>query len=82
MRIPEKQPAGKVSDMSYCVHCGVKLADGAASCPLCGTPVLDPNRATAKAGASAMPMFSERDEDRTAKRINPRFVAKIGRAHV
>ena len=63
--------------MSYCVHCGVKLTDGAASCPLCGTPVIDPNRTAAKAGGTAVPMFSERDEDRTAKRINPRFVASM-----
>jgi hypothetical protein len=28
--------------MSYCVHCGVKLGDGAESCPLCGTPVWRP----------------------------------------
>lgn len=29
--------------MSYCVHCGVELEKGTASCPLCGTPVLDPH---------------------------------------
>ncbi len=28
----------------YCVKCGVKLQDGMESCPLCGTPVWDPNR--------------------------------------
>ena len=28
--------------MSYCVHCGVKLAQGEARCPLCRTPVYDP----------------------------------------
>lgn len=28
--------------MSYCVHCGVKLADYHERCPLCNTPVLDP----------------------------------------
>jgi hypothetical protein len=26
----------------YCVQCGVKLADGEESCPLCGTPVMSP----------------------------------------
>lgn len=30
--------------MSYCVHCGVELDDAARRCPLCHTPVLDPNR--------------------------------------
>ena len=28
--------------MSYCVHCGVKLAPSEARCPLCQTPVVDP----------------------------------------
>ena len=28
--------------MSYCVHCGVELADCEPKCPLCGTEVLDP----------------------------------------
>lgn len=31
--------------MSYCVHCGVELAPSEKACPLCATPVLDPNRA-------------------------------------
>lgn len=31
----------------YCVRCGVKLQDGAAECPLCGTPVLLPQEETA-----------------------------------
>ena len=26
----------------YCVRCGVRLEDGVKSCPLCGTPVWDP----------------------------------------
>ncbi len=29
--------------MSYCVHCGVKLADYHETCPLCHTKVLNPN---------------------------------------
>ena len=29
--------------MSYCVHCGVKLASYETVCPLCGTPVNDPS---------------------------------------
>ena len=29
--------------MAYCVHCGVKLGDAESCCPLCGTPVVDPN---------------------------------------
>ena len=27
----------------YCVKCGVKLQDGVSRCPLCGTPVWDPD---------------------------------------
>ena len=30
--------------MSYCVNCGVELDDTAAFCPLCQTPVHNPNR--------------------------------------
>lgn len=30
--------------MSYCVNCGVELDDTARFCPLCHTPVLNPNR--------------------------------------
>jgi len=29
--------------MSYCVHCGVKLAEYHEACPLCHTKVMDPN---------------------------------------
>ena len=29
--------------MSYCVHCGVELDASLNKCPLCNTPVLDPN---------------------------------------
>ena len=29
--------------MSYCVHCGVKLEESLTKCPLCNTPVIDPN---------------------------------------
>ncbi len=29
--------------MSYCVNCGVELADAAKKCPLCDTPVINPN---------------------------------------
>lgn len=29
--------------MSYCVHCGVELDPSLKKCPLCNTPVIDPN---------------------------------------
>ncbi len=28
--------------MAYCVHCGVRLQEDMSTCPLCGTPVVDP----------------------------------------
>jgi hypothetical protein len=31
--------------MAYCVHCGVELAASEDRCPLCKTPVMDPNPA-------------------------------------
>lgn len=39
----------------YCVKCGVRLQEGAAKCPLCDTPVWDPEGA-----AQAVPTFSDR----------------------
>ncbi|WP_291246490.1 zinc-ribbon domain-containing protein [Fournierella sp.] len=30
--------------MSYCVQCGVELDSTAERCPLCGTPVYNPNQ--------------------------------------
>ena len=30
--------------MSYCVQCGVELDSTAGRCPLCGTPVYNPNQ--------------------------------------
>ena len=29
--------------MSYCVNCGVKLDPSLVRCPLCNTPVINPN---------------------------------------
>ncbi len=39
----------------YCVKCGVRLPEGTARCPLCDTPVWDP-----EGSASAAPTFSDR----------------------
>lgn len=41
--------------MSYCVHCGVELDKTAASCPLCHTPVLDPNGAVDRDAPTPFP---------------------------
>ncbi|MGE4454091.1 MAG: zinc-ribbon domain-containing protein [Sphaerochaeta sp.] len=43
--------------MAYCVQCGVKLADGATRCPLCGTEVVLPPTMQEKA---AEPLFAKR----------------------
>lgn len=32
----------------YCVRCGVRLQEGTESCPLCGTPVWNPDQASVK----------------------------------
>lgn len=57
--------------MSYCVHCGVELADREDACPLCGTPVLDPHRAPVRE-----PMPEDRME-KEPRRINRRFVVLL-----
>lgn len=41
--------------MSYCVNCGVKLDASLTRCPLCGTPVLNPNESRLPAAPSPFP---------------------------
>lgn len=57
--------------MSYCVHCGVELADYETKCPLCETPVIDPHRPE----PSGEPMFVDRIEPE--KKINKRFIVAL-----
>lgn len=45
--------------MSYCVECGVQLAAGEPKCPLCGTPVNNPNQPVCRAEASSHPQEIE-----------------------
>lgn len=45
--------------MSYCVNCGVELISSAKSCPLCDTPVINPNITNI---AKESPAFPERIE--------------------
>ena len=33
-----------VTNMSYCVNCGVELDSSLKACPLCSTPVINPNQ--------------------------------------
>lgn len=46
--------------MSYCVHCGVELDGTAAVCPLCRTPVCNPNQPVDR--ESSKPFPTERSE--------------------
>lgn len=41
--------------MSYCVHCGVKLDPSLKKCPLCNTPVIDPNQLPCYEASSPYP---------------------------
>lgn len=58
--------------MSYCVHCGVELADSEGACPLCGTVVVDPHRLT-----TAEPAFAEHLDISEGHRLNKRFVMGV-----
>lgn len=41
--------------MSYCVNCGVELDDTLKACPLCNTPVINPNQIKSCSEKSAFP---------------------------
>ncbi len=58
--------------MSYCVHCGVELADYETKCPLCETPVVDPMRPIAQ----GEPMFVDR-LDVKEKKFNRHFIVTL-----
>ncbi len=58
--------------MSYCVHCGVQLADSEKDCPLCFTPVSDPHRAV---NSKSIPSFPERLDK--PNKINIRFLTLL-----
>lgn len=48
--------------MSYCVNCGVKLENSLKICPLCHTPVLNPNEPKAEESLSSGPFSTTRGE--------------------
>ena len=54
--------------MSYCVRCGVELADYEKKCPLCGTIVIDPERRK-----DCDPLFPERIDWLKEKKVNKSF---------
>ena len=44
-----------VETMSYCVNCGVELDRSAKACPLCNTPVINPNELQRKEQKTPFP---------------------------
>lgn len=52
--------------MSYCVHCGVELDPSLKKCPLCSTPVIDPNKIACFEASSPYP--SKKGQVEPAKR--------------
>ena len=52
--------------MSYCVNCGVELHASAERCPLCGTPVLNPN--SPPPDSVTLPFPTQRKEVKPADR--------------
>lgn len=59
--------------MSYCVNCGVKLAESEKICPLCSTPVINPNAGQREYYAP----YPSRVEHH-AGAVNKAFVALLG----
>ena len=55
--------------MSYCVHCGVELADYEKECPLCHTKVLDPYRES-----NHEPMNLDRLAESEGHKLNRKFI--------
>ena len=53
--------------MSYCVNCGVELDASAKKCPLCATPVLNPNE-TGRADEEAAPFPVRKEQVEPVRR--------------
>lgn len=60
--------------MSYCVNCGVELDGSAKKCALCGTEVINPNKAKENTDVEASP-FSKRSY--VPAPVNRRFIAFV-----
>jgi len=58
--------------MSYCVHCGVKLADYESRCPLCDTEVIDPKRSK-----ESREGYPQDRMDINGKKINKKFLVML-----
>lgn len=57
--------------MSYCVNCGVKLAESEAACPLCDTPIVNPRAEREETGYAPYPPRVE------TQKINTSFIAVL-----
>ena len=53
--------------MSYCVHCGVELAASQKKCPLCGTPVVDPQNYGDINGKPPFPPYHVRTQQQVSR---------------
>lgn len=60
--------------MSYCVNCGVKLADTENTCPLCQTPVVNPRDPDAGKGPGA---YADTVEKIVLPHIDRRYLGKL-----
>jgi hypothetical protein len=61
--------------MPYCVHCGVELEHSQRACPLCTTPVIDPNNPWTE---TADPAHPER-VDTAIDRIDRRYARRLSK---
>ncbi len=59
--------------MSYCVNCGVELADSERRCPLCGTEVVNPAKPAVRVYDYPYP----RQVEALTRRIDKRFLVSI-----
>lgn len=60
--------------MSYCVNCGVKLAETEAKCPLCDTPVVNPREPDVGKGPGA---YADTVEYIALQHIDRRYLGKL-----
>ena len=58
--------------MSYCVNCGVELDRSAKACPLCNTPVINPNELLRKEQKTPFPQ--EKGQVETARDHKPDYL--------
>ncbi|MCL2671075.1 MAG: DUF6320 domain-containing protein [Clostridiales bacterium] len=64
--------------MSYCVECGVKLADTEPNCPLCDTPVVNPRRPEAELADAPYPLPAPvTAADRRSRKVSVLTLASV-----